>query len=139
MTRDEEVRNAIDTIIPIFPSNNGRTYEQAIMATGFEAGVKWADNHSKSPWLKYKDKKPEVGVEVIAFNSKWIDEDFNPNGTRIGFLSDDGFTSAFWWDYQDCYETISKIHCEGNKDFYRSHIDNTEPEFWMSIPESPKE
>lgn len=38
MTREEEIRNAIDTIIPILPSKNGRTYEQALMATGFEAG-----------------------------------------------------------------------------------------------------
>ena len=45
MTRDEEVRNAIDTIIPIPPSENGRKYEQALMATGFEAGAKWADSH----------------------------------------------------------------------------------------------
>ena len=37
-------------------------------------------------------------------------------------------------DYQDYYETISKLHCESNKDFYRNHIDNTEPEFWIPIP-----
>ena len=39
MTRKEEIRNAIDTIIPILPSENGRTYEQSLMATGFEALV----------------------------------------------------------------------------------------------------
>ena len=38
------------------------------------------------------------------------------------------------WDYQDYYETISKLHCESNKDFYRNHIDTTEPEFWIPIP-----
>lgn len=105
---------------------------------GFVAGVKWADENPKSPWIKYKDEKPEVGVEVIAFHPKWVDEDFNPNGTRVGFLGGDGFISAFWWDYQDCYETISKLHCESNKDFYRSHIDNTEPEFWLPIPKFSK-
>ena len=31
MTREEEIRNAIDTIIPIKSSENGRTYEQALM------------------------------------------------------------------------------------------------------------
>ena len=106
---------------------------------GLKHGLEAADANPKSPWIKYKDEKPKVGVEVIAFHPKWIDEDFNPNGTRIGFLSDGGFTSAFWWDYQDCYETISKMHCESNKDFYRSHIDNTEPEFWMPIPKLLKE
>ena len=45
MTREEEIRNAVDMIIPISPSGNGRTYEQALMATGFEAGAKWADSH----------------------------------------------------------------------------------------------
>lgn len=30
--------------------------------------------------------------------TKWIDEDFNPNGTRVGFLGDDGFISAEWND-----------------------------------------
>ena len=85
-------------------------------------------------YINYQEQKPPFGVEVVAYHHKWVDEDFNPNGTRVGFLSDDGFISAFWWDYQDCYETISKQHCESNKDFYRSHIDNTEPEFWFPIP-----
>ena len=134
MTREEEIRNAIDTTFPIPPSEKGRTYEQALMATGFEYGVKWADSHPKSPWINYKEEKPPFGVEVIAYHHKWIDEDFNPNGTRIGFLLDDGFVSAFWRDEQDCYETISKQHCESNKDFYANHIDNTEPEFWCPMP-----
>ena len=93
-------------------------------------------------WINYKEEEPPFGVEVIAYHHKWVDEDFNSNGTRIGFLSDDGFISAFWWDEQDCYETISKQHCESNKDFFKRHIDNTEPEFWFSIPKfikPPKE
>ena len=32
----------------------------------------------------------DVYEEVIGYNPAWIDEDFNPNGTRIGFLSDYG-------------------------------------------------
>ena len=58
MTRQEEIRNAIDIIFPIPPSEKGRKYEQALMATGFEAGVKWADEHSKSPWISVKDDLP---------------------------------------------------------------------------------
>ena len=50
MTRQEEIRNAIDTIIPILPSKNGRTYEQALMATGFEKGIRWADEHPINMW-----------------------------------------------------------------------------------------
>ena len=90
-------------------------------------------------WINFKEKEPPFGVEVIAYHHKWVDEDFNPNGTRIGFLLDDGFTSAFWWDNQDCYATISKQHCESNKYFYAEYIDNTEPEFWYPIPQLPKE
>ena len=89
-------------------------------------------------WINCKEEEPPFGVEVIAYHHKWVDEDFNPNGTRVGFLSDEGFISAFWWDYQDCYETISKSHCESNRNFYRSHLDNTEPEFWLPIPKFPE-
>ena len=58
MTRVEEIRNAVDTIFPIPPSEKGRKYEQALMATGFEAGVKWADKNPKSPWISVKDDLP---------------------------------------------------------------------------------
>ena len=58
MARQEEIRNAVDTISPIPPSEKGRKYVQALMATGFEAGVKWADEHPKSPWISVKDDLP---------------------------------------------------------------------------------
>ena len=65
MTRDEEVRNAIDTIIPISRSNNGRTYEQALMASGFEAGVNWADTHPNFPWISVEDDLPYRHKELL--------------------------------------------------------------------------
>lgn len=93
----------------------------------------------ESPWINYKDKMPEEGIEVIAFHHKWIDDDFNPNGTRVGFVNGNGtFTSAFWWDNQDCYTEINVEKCVENPDFYRSHIDNTEPEYWRPMPNFPK-
>ena len=101
------------------------------LAPAFLEGAKFA---LENRYINYQEQKPPFGVEVIAYHHKWVDEDFNPNGTRVGFLGDEGFISAFWWDYQDCYETISKLNCESNRDFYRSHIDNTEPEFWFPIP-----
>ena len=110
--------------------------EYGQLASVFPEGTNFALNNM---YINYQEQKPPIGVEVIAYNHKWVDEDFNSKGMRIGFLSDDGFISAFWYDEQDCYETISKLHCESNKDFYRSHIDNTEPEFWTPIPELPKE
>ena len=75
MTRQEEIRNAIDKIIPISPSRNGRTYEQSLMATGFEFGVNWADSNQKSPWISVEDdlpnnpkylKQPDYSPWVIA-------------------------------------------------------------------------
>lgn len=74
MTRDEEVRNAIDTIIPIFPSNNGRTYEQALMASGFEAGVKWADANPKSHQISIKDDSPCNHKELEDLKKQYIYE-----------------------------------------------------------------
>ena len=109
--------------------------EYVQLAPMFLEGAKFA---LENRYINYQEQKPPFGVEVIAYHHKWVDEDFNPNGTRIGFLTCEGFISAYWWDEQDCYETISKQHCESNKDFYRSHIDNTEPEFWLSIPKFSK-
>lgn len=66
MTRQEEIRNVIDKIIPISPSQNGRTYEQSLMATGFEAGAKWADANPKSPWISVEDDLPCNHEDMIA-------------------------------------------------------------------------
>ena len=103
-----------------------------------QAFIEGANFALENLWINFKEKEPPVGVEVIAYHHKWVDEDFNPNGTRIGFLSDDGFVSAFWWDEHDCYETISKIHCDDEEDFFEDYIDNTEPEFWFPMPKCPK-
>ena len=66
MTREEEIRNAIDTIFPIPPYEKGRKYEQALMATGFEGGVKWADEHPKSPWISVKEDLPYKHKELLS-------------------------------------------------------------------------
>ena len=147
MTREEQIKKQADIYTDDASnytewSDDGGwsdTNDIELVEKAFIEGAKWADTHPKSPWINYKEEKPPFGVEVIAYHHKWVDEDFNSNGTRIGFLSDEGFTSAFWWDYQDCYKTISKQHCESNKDFYANHIDNIEPEFWCPFPKLPKE
>lgn len=70
MTRGEEIRSAIDKIIPILLSEKGRNYEQALMATGFQAGAQWADGNPKSPWISVKDKLPcddkDMVMEYVA-------------------------------------------------------------------------
>lgn len=98
-------------------------------------------------WINYKEQKPPYGVEVLAYHHDWINEDFNPKGIRVGFLQDSlaedsndnpyDFVSAYWWNYQDCYMTISKVNCnadENSKAFYQNHLDCIEPEYWMEIP-----
>lgn len=98
-------------------------------------------------WNKVSEKKLPYGEEVIAFNKKWIDEDFNPNGTRVGFLGDDGFISAEWDDECDEYET----HYEEGDDYYDgvSGIPGADkyhkqfarpnmPTHWMKMPTHPQ-
>ena len=77
MTRDEEIRNAIDTIFPIPPSVKGRKYGQALMATGFEAGVKWADTHPKSLWISVDDDLPCNHEELITTDGYYEKETIN--------------------------------------------------------------
>ena len=122
MTREEEIRNAIDTILPIPPSEKGRKYEQALMATGFEGGAKWADEHPKSPWISVDDDLPcnhsdlVLTYKGIRFSTK-----------RILVMTD--------------------IHtlflCEMKKDDDLGWIWNISTKdkitYWMPIPEPPKE
>ena len=68
MTREDQIRNAVDTTFPMPPSGEGRKYEQALMATGFEGGVKWADANPKSPWISVKDDLPCNHKELIRKN-----------------------------------------------------------------------
>lgn len=140
MTREEEIEKVLDDKFDtdLYDYKTDNSY--CNYCAGFRQGVEWADAHPNSPWIKYNNKMPEEGIEVIAFHHKWINEDFNPNGTRIGFLNGDKeFTTAYWWDYQDSYITINKSICEDDKDFHINHMDNTEPEYWMPIPKLQKE
>lgn len=70
-----------------------------------------------------ENNKPECGVEVIGFSPNWIDEDFNPNGTRACFLlDDDTWISARWLDYHDSYIQDNKTY----------------PTHYMDIPKTNK-
>lgn len=85
-------------------------------------------------WKKYKQEKPPIGEDVLAYHPDWINEDFNPRGIRIGFSLDDGdFVSAHWWDYQDCYMTISHSNCDDNTSFSDKIKSCIEPELWISL------
>lgn len=96
-------------------------------------------------WNKVSEKELPHGEEVIAFNKKWIDEDFNPNGTRVGFLGDDGFISAEWNDEWDEYV----MHYEEGDDYDdvpASMLDERHMKFakpnmpthWIKMPTHPQ-
>ena len=113
MTRGEEIRNAIDKIIPIPPSEKGRNYEQALMATGFETGAQWADDKTKSPWISIEDDLPCNHKELI--HSNYTD--------RVLVSSRNGyFEVAFMCIIEDAWEWNNLITVS----------------YWMPIPELPK-
>ena len=96
-------------------------------------------------WHKFSEELPHHGVPVIAYHHLWVNEDFNPWGIREGFLMDNlaadsdvckyDFCSAHWWDYQDCYMTISKIEIEGHEQEYSDEIKKSIiPEYWIEMP-----
>lgn len=111
MTRGEQIRNAIDKIIPIPPSEKGRNYEQALMATGFQAGAQWADENPKTPWISVKDKLPP--------------EDNDGLSIKVLVVSTKGKIHFSRYDY-DMKGWISSV-----LDIVFTH--------WMPIPELPKE
>ena len=86
-------------------------------------------------WIDINDSLPDSGVEVLLFNSVWINEDYNPKGIRIGFLDDvSGWTSAYWCNYHDDYHTrISEVD---NIQFKDNKGENQIPTHWMSLPET---
>lgn len=98
----------------------------------FRAGVAFIQKQYE--WISIKEKLPEQGIEVLLFNENWKDEDYNTKGIRIGFLDGlNGFISAHWWNYQDCYMTISKDECLGNPHFSEKIQNSTEPTHWKNI------
>lgn len=106
-------------------------------------------------WVKIDAEHPlPYCQEVIGYNKEWVDEDFNPSGTRVGFLTDTGFLSAMWVNDQDCYTTcfeegddykISQILPDGTRKTWRKYetgeavegyLPNM-PTHFMLIPKTP--
>ena len=115
MTREEEISNAIDAIFPIPPSGRGRKYEQALMATGFGCGVKWADAHPKSPWISVDEDLPCNHEELLI----------NKGVTKKVIVLK--FGGSFGVDF------MLKVNGEWIWFAYENS------KFWMPIPELPKE
>ena len=120
MTREEEIRNAVDTTFHIPPSEKGRTYEQALMATGFENGVKWEDTHHKSPWVSVKESLPKEDPERNDYMS-----------VEVLTITDKGYIKLDTYDYQN---QVWFIHSEILFDEDDSLGKVTH---WMYIPKLP--
>ena len=121
MTREEKIRNAIDTIFPIPSSEKGRKYEQALMAIGFEAGVKWADKNPKSPWISVKDDLPCNHKEMI----KVVVEDADTYTDRVLVMTDKGTM------------TIAYMYKVNSWLWYWSETERVA--YWMPIPKLEEE
>lgn len=127
MTREEaEIRNAVDKTFPISNPEMGRTYEQALMATGFEAGIKWADNNTKSPWISVEDDLP-CNHEDLLMPSKdytkevlacliWMDHYEHKKIKICSMYVRHGLNGPVWyWNESLCYKVTH----------------------WMPLPETP--
>lgn len=85
-------------------------------------------------WLEVTDLKPSIeDMEVLGYNPKWIDEDFNPKGIRVCFRSTtlengDGFFHARWNNDQDAWDTLA-THPEDV--YYSTDDDNVAPTHYM--------
>ena len=122
MTRQEQISDAIDTIIPIFRSNNGRTYEQALMASGFEAGVNWADDNPKSPWISVEEDLPNDETEWYIIYC----EAYNKNGDDIENKHYEIYLANF------DKEMSSWVNVESYNNYFFNVL------YWMPMPKLPK-
>lgn len=84
--------------------------------------------------ISIEDDLPKKGVEVLLYNKNWINEDFTPQGIRIGFLDDlSGWTSAYWCNYHDEYHT--RTSDEDDEQFEDYKAVNQIPTHWMPLPQ----
>lgn len=84
-------------------------------------------------FISLEEELPPEGEEVLFYNENWINEDFNPRGIRFGFMNNDDFITAHYWNDQDTYVTISHSECDGNG-FYSEEIrHNINPTHWRPL------
>ncbi len=89
-------------------------------------------------WVSVKDNPPEEGIEFLLYNEKWIDEDFNPKGIRVGFLDGlGGWISSHWCNTHDEYHT--RISSEDDKQFEDFKGENQVPTHYWPLPDKPKQ
>ena len=126
MTREEEIWNAINNLqIGDYneddPSDNDE-YDGSDLQNAFCAGAKWADANPKSPWISVEDDLPYRHFELLE---PIPTEDFKGETISVLVIDNKGYS---WFDYMVLYKNIWKW----------KHLES-EPSYWMQIPELPKE
>ena len=106
MTREEEIINAANELCNSF--RGGKTYK-----LGFEIGVKWADEHPKSPWISVKDDLPCNHEELL-----------NPDDKR---------DTSYVVTIIHGYVIMSRMYKLNGKWYW----ENDEPTHWFPIPKLP--
>ncbi|KKN88727.1 hypothetical protein LCGC14_0246180 [marine sediment metagenome] len=81
------------------------------------------------PWRETEYDLPPKGREIIGFRTEWILEDYNPNGTRLCFYGDFGWTTARWCNDQDSWYTDNSEDDKDGKE--------TIPTHWKPKPKHP--
>ena len=113
MTREEEIINAANELCNSF--RGGKTYK-----LGFEIGVKWADEHPKSPWISVEDDLPCNHEELMA---KRLFSYEKETVHVLTLLPDGDIVIDFM------------VHNRGKWKWWSHH----RPTHWFPIPEPPKE
>lgn len=75
MTREEQIKQYCAEQGFPFGSCSSIDSVKAIVAAD---AIKWADEHPKSPWIKFKDKHPEIGLPnyVLVIRDNSFDDAF---------------------------------------------------------------
>lgn len=126
MTREEEIWNAINNLqIGAYNEDDqldNDEYDGNDLQNAFYTGAKWADNHPKSPWISVKDDLPYRHFELLE---PIPTENFKGETISVLVIDNKGYS---WFDYMVLYKNIWKW----------KYLES-EPSYWMPIPELPKE
>ena len=112
MTREKEIINAANELCNSFRCS--KTYK-----LGFEIGVKWADEHPKSPWISVEDDLPCNHKELIS-----------PDKSSENLTVTEYVVAVIYG-----FKLLSRMYELDGKWYW----ENDEPTHWFPIPQPPKE
>lgn len=84
-------------------------------------------------FIKYSDEQPPIGVEVLAFNKAWKEDEFDSTGLRVGYRDEeDNFIHTSWDNDQDCWSNISSEDIDSTDEYVKNEA--VLPEYWAYKP-----